>query len=160
MSQTQNLNAFQQTPMVGEQDQTVNNNIKVVRIDPAYVVSTSPLQAGQWFKLYDVAGQVPIVRPAAVTEKAYGVAIHNMKRDSFLPGDYIELACQGSVVYLETSAAVARGASVQNDPTGPTVSTLTALPTNASVGTMLDKPTAAGIARVEVNPLDPNLSAY
>lgn len=156
----QNLNQFRQTAMKGQQDLTVNNNIKVVRINPAYA-GTDPLVAGQAFKLVNVAGEVPIVEPAAVTEQAYGVAIHTMRKDTFLAGDYIELACKGSVVYLQTSAAVARGAKVQNAIATATVATLASLATNCQIGIMLDKPTAADqLARVEIDPQDPNLSAY
>jgi len=158
---SQNLSQFKQSALVGQQDLTVNNNIVAVRIDPAYS-GNLPLVAGQAFRLIDVAGGVPIVTPVAdATITPYGVAIHTLKRDTFLAGDYIELALQGSVVYMQTSAAIARGAKVQVDPTGPTISTLTSLPTNASLGVCLDKPTATGqLARVSINPLDPNLSAY
>lgn len=158
MSQVQNLNQFAQTPVVGQQDQTVNNNIKVVQIDPASE-STKPLVAGQAFKLVDVAGEVPVVDVAAITDEIYGVAVHNMRRDTFAKGDYIELACAGSVLYLEASAAVARGAKVQNNPDTPAVATLVA-GTNASIGIMLDKLTAAGIGRVEIAPENVDESNY
>lgn len=156
---SQNLNQFTQTPMVGQQDQTVNQNLKLVRIDPASTATV--LKAGQAFKLVDVAGETPIVDVALVTEKAYGVAIHDVKRDTYLAGDYITVACVGSVLYLQTSAAVARGAKVQNDSTTATVATLASLATNCQIGVMLDKPAAAdALARVEIDPQDPNLSAY
>ena len=101
------------------------------------------------------------MQPAAITEKAYGVAIHNLKGDTFVAGQYIELACAGSVVYLPTTAAVARGAKVQLDPTGPSVATLANSPTNCQIGIMLGKPTAANqVARVQIDPQDGNESAY
>ncbi len=158
---TQNLSQFKQSALVGQQDLTVNNTIISVRINPAYVGGL-PLVAGQAFKLVDVAGQIPVVEPVAdATETPYGVAIHTMKRDTYLAGDVIDLAASGSVVYMQTSAAIARNARVQVDPTGPTISTLTALPTNASLGLMLDKPTGANqLARVQITPLDKNTAAY
>jgi hypothetical protein len=158
---TQNASQFLQTALVGQQDWTVNNNIVAVRIDPAYAGGL-PLVAGQAFKITDVAGGTPIVIPVAdATNTPDGVAIHTMKRDTFIAGDYIELALVGSVVYMQTSAAIARGAKVQVDPTGPTISTLTSYPTNASLGKMLDKPTGTGqLARVYINPQDPNTAAY
>jgi hypothetical protein len=162
MSQNvQNLNQFKQTPVIGQPDWTVNQNIVPVRIDPAYV-GALPLVAGQAFKLLDSAGPVPVVTPVtAATDTAWGVAVHSMKRDTFAAGEYIDLALVGSTLYMQASAAIARGAKVQIDPTGPTVATLTNLATNASLGYTVDKPSAAGsMCRVYVNPLDPNLSAY
>jgi hypothetical protein len=159
VSTYQNQNQFKQTSLLGQVDFTVNPNIKSAKIDPASIATV--LQAGQAFKLVDVAGDELIVDVAAVTEKAYGVAIYNPRKNLFAVGDTIELACVGTVLYLETSAAVARGARVQLDPTGPTVATLTSYATNCQIGMMLSKPTATGqLARVEVNPQDANLSAY
>ncbi len=158
---TQSVSQFKQIALVGQQDWTVNNNIVPVRIDPNYGGSL-PLVAGQAFRILDATGEVPVVTPVAdATVTPYGVAVHTMKRDTFAIGDYIDLALVGSVVYMQTSAAIARGAKVQIDPTGPTVSTLVSLPTNASLGICIDKPAASGaLARIQLNPLDPNLSAY
>lgn len=157
----QNLNQFKQTPLVGQPDWTVNQNIVPVRLDPAYAGSL-PLVAGQAFRLIDVAGPVPTVTPVAdATVTPWGVMVHSMKRDTIVAGAYFDLALNGSTIWMQVSAAIARGAKVQIDPLGPTVSTLTALPTNASLGYTIDKPTAANaMTRVYLQPLDPNLSAY
>lgn len=157
MSLTQNLNQFAQTPLLGEVDFTVNPNIKSVKIDPSSVATV--LQVGQWFKLVNVAGPEIIVDVAAATDVPYGVAIYNPRKNLFAAGDTIELGCAGTVVYLEASAAIARGANVQNDPTGPTVATLAA--SNAKVGISLDKPAANhDLTRVEVAPADYNQATY
>lgn len=159
MSTYQNQNQFAQTPVLGQVDMTVNPNIKSVKIDPA---STSvKLQVGQAMKLVDTAGVEIIVDEAAITDQAYGVIIYNPRKNLYAAGDTVELACRGSVVYLEASAAIARGARVQNTPTGPTVSTLTAYAVNCQIGISLDKPAAAAtLTRVEIDPKDPNESAY
>lgn len=157
----QNLNQFKQTPLVGQPDLTVNQNIV-----PARILATSTggalLVAGNGFKLSDTAGPVPIVDLIAdATEQIWGVAIHNMKRDTFVAGDYLDLALVGSTVWMQTSAAIARGAKVQLDPTGPTIATLTNKPNNCSIGYTIDKPTAANaLCRVYLNPQDGNQSAY
>jgi hypothetical protein len=159
VSTFQNQNQFAQTPVLGQLDFTVNPNIKSAKIDPASIATV--LQAGQAMKLVDVAGTEVIVDVAAVTDKAYGVIPYNPRKNLYAAGDTIDLACKGSVVYLETSAAIARGAKVQLDPTGPTVATLTSLATNCQIGQCLDKPTAANVlTRVEIDPQDANLSAY
>ncbi len=159
MSTYQNQNQFAQTPVLGQVDMTSAINIKSVRIDPAS--SSTVLTAGQFVKIVDVAGTEIVVDEAAVTEKAYGCIVYNPRQNTYLKGDMVEIACKGTVVYLETSAAIARGAKVQNTPAAPTVQTLASLATNCQVGICLDKPAAANVlTRVEVDPQDPNLSAY
>lgn len=159
MAQVQNQNQFRITPIVGAQDLTVNQNIKACRINPDSV-STDPIVAGQAVKLVDVAGDVPIVDVAAVTEEAYGVLVHDLRHDTFAKGDYVNVAARGSVIFLEASAAIAGGAAVQNTPGGPTVQTLTSLATNCRLGRNLTKIAAAGVVRVEIDPADANQSAY
>lgn len=158
---SQNLNQFKQTPMVGQLDWTVNNNVV-----PCRILATSSggalLVAGNAVKLVDSAGPVPIVDlVTGVTDTPWGVLVHNMKGDTFLAGQYVDVALQGSTIYLQTSAAIARGAKIQIDPTGPTVATLASPPNNASLGYSVDKPAAANaVTRFYIQPLDPNLAAY
>lgn len=151
---TQNVSQFNQTPLVGQLDWTVNQNVVPVRLDPAYA-GAIPLVAGQAFKLADVVGEVPVVTPVtAATDTPYGVMVHTMKRDTIVAGDYFDLALAGSTIYLQASAAIARGAKVQITPTGPTVQTLIG-GTNAQLGICLDKPAAAdALTRVFIQPLD------
>lgn len=157
----QNLSQFNQTPMLGQLDWTVNQNVVPVRLDPAYAGGL-PLVAGQVFILANVAGEVPVVTPQAdATVTPYGVMPHNMKRDTIVAGDYFDLALAGSTIYLQTSAAIARGAKVLNDPAGPRIATLAGGSVNASLGTMIDKPGAADVlARVYINPEDPLVAGY
>lgn len=150
MSTFLNQNQFTQTPVLGQVDFTVSPNIKSVKINPNTVATV--LQSGQAFKIVDVAGPEIIVDVAAVTEVAYGVAIYNPKKNLYTAGQTIELGCAGTVIYLEASEAIARGASVSNDPTGPTVATVNPA-TEATLGECLDKPTAAAtLARIEIRP--------
>lgn len=157
---TQNLSQFKQSPLVGQLDWTVNNNVVPVRLDPAYAGGL-PLVAGQVFVLANVVGEVPVVTPQAdATVTPYGVMIHTMKRDTILAGAYFDLALQGSTIYLQSSAAIARGAKVQNDPAGPRVATLVAN-TNASLGLCIDKPSAADQpVRVYIQPEDIKVAGY
>jgi hypothetical protein len=150
MSTYLNQNQFTQTPVLGQVDFTVSPNIKSVKINPSSVATV--LQSGQAFKIVDVAGPEIIVDVAAITDVAYGVAIYNPKKNLFTAGQTIELGCVGTVIYLEASAAIARGAGVALDPTGPTVATVDTA-TQATIGECLDKPTAAAtLARIEIRP--------
>lgn len=155
----QNLNQRTQTPMIGQLDQHVNNNVVASRI---YASSTATvLVAGQAVKLVDQVGEIPVVDVAAVTDKIWGVICHTTKGDTFVKGDVVDVARRGSVMYMQASAAIARGAKVQLDPTGPTVATLTSLATNCSIGICWDKPAAANaMCRVEIDPESANVSAY
>jgi hypothetical protein len=160
MSLVQNQNQFAQTALLGQVTMAPSPAVIPVKI---YIGSVATkLQAGQAVKLVNQAGpEIQVDQIDDATTPAFGVIIYNPRKNTYAAGDTVEIALAGTVVYLETSAAIARGAKVQMDPTGPTVSTLTGLPTNASLGVCLDKPTATGqLARILLNPLDPNLSAY
>ena len=161
----QNLNQFNQTALVGQPDWTANQNIVSVKI---YASSSggAGLVAGIPIKYVDTAGDMPVVDICSgVTDTPIGVLIHRMKGDLFAAGQIVEAALGGSTIFMQTSAAIARGARVQCDPTTsstyPTVATLTSLGTNASLGINIDKPAATGaLTRIYIEPKDPNLSAY
>ena len=158
---SQNLNQFGQTAIIGQPDWSVNQNIVPVKI---YASSSGGalLVAGNAFKLKDTTGDMPVVDlVTGVTDTAWGVAIHNMQGDTFVAGQVIELALAGSTIFLQASAATTRGNKLQLDPAGPTVANLASLGTNASIGTGIDKAAAANdVIRVYIGPADPNLSAY
>lgn len=152
MSTYQNQNQFAQTPLLGQVDLVSGpNNVFAARIDPSSTATAAQLQAGVPFKIVDVQGNDIIVDVAAITEQAIGVMIYNPRKNQYAAGDIIELAGRGSVVYLETSAAIARGANVQAATATGLIATRTS--TNFRVGKVLDKPTAANVlARVLIDP--------
>lgn len=146
----QNQNQFNQAPMLGSADLAFNFNTKSAIINPNSVAG-SQLQVGQAMKL--IAGNVPglLVDVAAITDKPFGVIANVLKKNTYSAGQAVEIACKGNVLYLETSAAVARNAVVQNDPTGPTVSTLSG--GNVAIGRALDQASGTGqLIRVEIDP--------
>lgn len=148
MSAVLNPNQFAQTPVVGAPDLAFNFNTKSVLIDPESVATK--LVAGQAVKL--VAGAVPqiLVDQAASADKPFGVIIFSLKKNTYTKGQTVEVACKGNVVYLEAAAAITRGATVENVPTGPTVQTKAS---GAQLGIALDQASAAGdIIRVEIDP--------
>lgn len=147
-----NQNQFGLTPVIGSLVQGVPQNVKTVRINPASTATI--IVAGQAVNLADVAGaeiMVDVV-DSATADKVYGVIVYNPKKNSYSKGDFVEVACEGSVVWLETSAAIARGAGVATDFTGPTVATDTTS-THQLTGVCLSKPTATGqLAMIEIRP--------
>ena len=157
----QNLNQFAQTPLVGQPDWTVNQNIVSAKI---YASSSGGalLVAGNAVKLKDTTGDMPIVDlVTGVTDTAWGVLIHRMKGDTFTAGQIVEVALGGSTVWMQASAATTRGNRLELDPTGPTVANNASLGTDATIGVGIDKSAAANaMIRVYIDPKDPNLSAY
>ncbi len=153
MSTYQNQNQFAQTPLLGQVDLIAGpNNVISCQIDPASTATAAQLTAGSPMKIVDVAGTQIIVDTAAITDVATGVIIYNPRKNIYVAGDTIELGCSGTVVYLETSAAIARGVAVQAATADGLVATRTGA-SNAGLGIMIDKPAAANVlARVQIRP--------
>ncbi len=152
MATYQNSNQFAPTPVLGQVDLLAGTaNIISAQIDPASVATAAQLTAGSPVKIVDVAGGPIIVDTAAITETATGVIVYNPRKSQYVAGDIVEVAMKGTVVYLETSAAVARGANVQAASATGLVATRAS--TNHRLGKMLDKPGAANVlARVLIDP--------
>lgn len=152
MSIVQNQNQFTMAPVVGQLSAEPNQNIKSARINPSSIATL--ITAGTTVKLIDgAANEILVDVCASITADAvYGVIKSNLKKNLYAAGDIVEIACEGSVIYLECSAAVARGTKVATTVSGPTVAT-DVTSTHQITGIALDKSTAAGVAiRVEVKP--------
>ena len=153
MATYQNLNQFKPTSLLGGLSFVNNPNVKSVKIDPAS--TATKLQAGTPVKLVDkTSSEVLVDACSAATDPVYGVIIFNAKKGTYSAGQTVEIACKGTVIFLESSAAIARGARVSSavTPTAPTVVTNTTS-TNARVGQCLDKCAAANVlVRIEVDP--------
>ena len=121
---TQNPNQFKQSVEKGQLDLHLNPNIIPCQIDTS---ETGTLVPGQKVKLIDSAGGVPkVVAITADTDEIFGVIPYIVKKSQFVAGDRVEIASEGSVIYLEASAAIARGAKVMPVITGQKVATATA----------------------------------
>lgn len=136
----QNPNQFVQTPEKGQIDLTINPSVFSVQVDAAQGTALVP---GQLVKLATTAGGVPkVIASAAVTDDHFGVIVFNRKTASFPATARMEVAAWGSVVYMEASAAITRGANVAYAAAGLKVAT--AVSTNAIVGRALDTSTGDG----------------
>lgn len=122
------------------------------------VVSASqatPLIAGQAVKLEDSAGGPPkVLSLAADTDKVFGFVARNLKDQDRVANEPVEITFTGAVMYMEASAAIARGAKVEVVRTGDKV--LTSAGTNPVVGWAMDKAVAAGDL-IRIVPMTPNL---
>ena len=134
-------NQFSQTtekgvlsPSFGGVDASVN--CQVVSTEATALVPAQPV------KLSDTAsGTIVVTAITATTDKVFGFIPNNVKKDSYPALDMVKVATSGSIMIMEASAAIARGATVEPVIAGQKVATKT---TGTSIGTALDKATASG----------------
>lgn len=132
-----NQNQFAQQPIIGSVDLTVGPaNVISVLLNPDSV-SANPITAGQGVKL--IAGdstQILVDVVADVQDLPFGLIVFDNKKNTYLAGRTVEIALEGTVMVMECSAAINRGAFVSLTPSGPTVVTQT---TGARLGVALDQ---------------------
>jgi hypothetical protein len=150
VSSVLNQNQFTVTPVLGSVFQGTAPNVKTVRINPSS--STSTFIAGQAMKLISSTAREIVVDVISAGDQPYGVIVFNPKKGTNAKGDIVALACTGTVLWLEASAAVTRGQLVSIDPTGPTASPSTGATLGSCVGVALENASGSGVLfPVEVN---------
>lgn len=138
---TQNVNQFKQTTEKGTLDLGINWNLLNCRIDPASVATFTNANAFA-VKIVDVAGkQITVDLATAANDDIIGFITYEVKTNSYVAGDYVRVAFGYSVMTMEASAAIARGADLEIVPTGNKVVTKS---TGTSIGRALDKAAADG----------------
>lgn len=144
-----NSNQFKQEVVKGLIDLLIGGNIIPCRV---YSSEGSALVPGQAVKLYDGAGGTPIITAVtADTDKIFGYVPYSLKDSSFAAGAAVEIAFEGAVVYLEASAAIARGAKLMAVVSGNKVATSVA--GKSVIGFAFDKAAASGdLIRVYLQP--------
>lgn len=144
-----NPNQFAQTPEVGYLDLQTNGNNVVTCVHLAG--QSTALVPGQAVKQADNYTDIPSVQASTIAEVAYGVVVRNPKDANYAAGENLEVARVGTTMFMQASAAIARGANVQYDPATNKVATKTS--TNGILGYAFDKAAADGdIIRVVINP--------
>lgn len=146
----QTMNQLTQTAVKGQVDLHHGGNAISVVSDISQVADMVP---GQAVSLVD--GTSKIMSVAAVansTTKCHGVILRNLQKSSFSTHDSFEIGINGAVVFMEASAAIARGAKVAYVATGEKVAA--AIATNVVLGIALDKAAADGdLIRVMIAPM-------
>lgn len=133
------MNQMAQTPLKGQLAAIFNANTIPVMIDPA---QSGTLYTGDFVKLVSATGKNILVQKAAATDSPFGVIIFTPKKQSYVAGDAVEVACDMSVVFLESAGVIDRGANVEFYPTGTKV--LSTGGVNPICGIALDNATASG----------------
>jgi hypothetical protein len=150
MSQTLNVNQFEQKPLKGSLDLAIMNS-KVI----TGVVSDSQATAlvpGERVKLDTAAGsQIPSFIAADATDLAIGVVMYNSRNsENLVSGQPVEVACNvGPVMWMEADAAITVQSVVYQQSTAVVGTTSGS---NKKVGIALDAAAAAGdIIRVIIS---------
>jgi len=157
---SQNLNQFKQTAVVGDIDLQTNPNPALFPclFKDASETADTVVIPGEPVKLVDL-GASDIVGPPIVDEMAddndggaLGVVVYTTKENTHSDGDIVQVAGEGTVIYLEASAAIARGAKVSAVLASPGQVVTTT--TEDELGTALDKASASGdLIRVLIKPV-------
>lgn len=136
---TQLMNQFVQSVEKGLLDLRLNPNTISCEVHSSQV---TPLLPGQAVKIYDDAGGVPKVVACSVdTDKIFGIVALSIKDQSFPALSALEIASENNVIYMQSSAAIARGAKVMYVVSGEKIATSTN--GKSVVGFAFDKATAA-----------------
>ncbi len=135
-----NINAFKPLPIKGDTTLPRTGMVITARTKSDELI---PLIPGQAVKIVDSEGGVPeMTALTASTDAAFGVVLYNIKNVNFPANEAFELGMRNTVVYMEASAAIARGAYVTFNYLTNKVST--ALLQAPVLGIALDKATADG----------------
>lgn len=152
----QNINQFRQTPVVGDLDLEFQGSVVSARISADQVTAIVP---GQALKIQNSGGSgVPnLLATAADTDIPWAVAMRNIKNATFPALAMLEVAREGSVMFMTAGAAIARGAPVEISST--TFKVITAAGINPVIGEAYDQASADGdVIRVWIHTPNANVS--
>jgi len=149
-----NTNQFSMSAKPGQVDLSVTSseNLFTCRYNPA-ATSTNRLVDGEGVLLKDIGADdskgPPIVDElAADTDTPFGIKVFTTKENNNVPGDIVQVATPGAVVFMKASGAVERGdvlSLIAATPGSVKVQT-----NGASIGVALDKAADTELVRVLV----------
>jgi len=156
----QNMNQFTQTPVVGELDLQSNPNpaIFTCMFKDASETDDTTMVPGEGAKLKDlgasdILGINPIVdERALVSDPIFGVKVFSTKKNAAVDGEIVQIAGEGAVIFMNSGAAILRGAIVQLVLATP--GNVVTHASGSHLGVALDKASAADkIVRVLIKTL-------
>jgi hypothetical protein len=146
---TLNQNQFDQVAILGMSDLRFNVGTLSCQVDSSQATA---LVAGAVVKVVDSAGGVPkVAAVAADGDEAFGVVMYSIKDAQFPAGARVEIAGLNSVVFMQATAAIARGARVQATAATPG-GVATVASTKHIIGQALDKAASGALVRVQLFP--------
>lgn len=138
MAQQQNMNQITMTPHKGRISHIPNPSTLSCQITTA---SSNTFYGGTAVKLISGTANTILVEKSAASEAIFGFVIANPRSASFTAGKNVEIALPGTVMEMESSAAINRGQLVEQVATGDKVAAYAGV--NNTVGIALDTATAA-----------------
>lgn len=117
---------FQMNQFVGANIKGQVDKIITPSTFPVQIVSTSvhTFVPGDAVKISGTAGNGAIlVEICAATDVPFGFVPYTTKKNSYIAGEALEVLAPGSVLYLESAAAITAGASLEFVPTGSLIQT-------------------------------------
>lgn len=142
MTTTLNMNQFALQTVQGQTDESVLGTVVTCQISGS---ETATLVPGQAVKLEDSATAIPsVLALAANTDKTFGFIARTLKDQSFsaTTNNTVEIALNGTLMYMTAGAAIARGAKLEVVYT--TNKVITNAGVNPVVGWAFDKAAADG----------------
>jgi len=145
-----NVNQFKPGKAVG--DIALNffgaESIISVRYNPN---GTGNLIPGETIRLVDLgasdlAGDPIVDKRTTEVQAIFGTVRRSLKQATFAPGDTVEVAIEGAVMYLKAAAALTRGVKVSGVVATP--GSVQAIGTKAYLGYTLDKAGIGDIIRI------------
>jgi hypothetical protein len=138
-------NQFIQTAEKGQLSLLEAINVVNCKVDTS---ETGTLVPGTAVKIKDIAGPSIVVEEAdADTDAIFGFIPYSVKKNEYIANDWVKIALNMEVMWMEAGAAIARGAYVEYDVA--TVKVITSAGVNTVVGIALDKAAAdADLIRV------------
>jgi hypothetical protein len=134
-----NPNQFNQTSVRGRVATQNAENIYNVKIDDSV---TANVLSGDAMVLSTTAGKQTIVKPAEnSTDAIYGFRVYDIIKDTRTGGDEAKVACDNVEMDMVASASIARGATVEYNPTTGKIVTKS---TGTSVGIAQEPASADG----------------
>lgn len=150
---TQSQNQFAQTAEKGTVDlDGLPTNVLSCQVSFSEL---SDIVDGQAIKIEDSAGGVPkVLALDALTDNIDGYVVKTQKQSTYVAGDRLQVAIDGTVMVMEANGAIARRGEVEVAGLGTTAKVAPALGTNTKGGIALDKASADGdLIRVYIRSL-------
>jgi hypothetical protein len=114
------MNQFELSALKGAIARGSNPFTLPVYVDPDQAGSLIP---GDVVKISTQTPKVITVLKCAVTDTGIGVVLRSPKKNEFVAGDAVEIGLFGTILYLESAAAITAGADLEYVVTGAKVQT-------------------------------------
>ena len=116
MGQFQQLNQFNQAPILGDSATKVNLNTLSVQVDPNSVATLLP---GDAVYMTATTGTTILVDKCTATIAPFGYVYYSLKYDNFVAGDNVEIGLVGAILYAQ--GTITRGNNLEYVPSASLV---------------------------------------